>query len=316
MALPASRTQLKEWALRKLGHPVIRINIDPSQMDDRICEALDYFHQYHYEGIERLYLNHRITASTMTFTAPLATIFQKREIIEGQSSGARGRFIRQSTDDTFIEFTTIEGEFTENETVTGLITGTTGIIDSIEIGDIDNGFIPLPDSVVAVRKVLKIQSSGDYLFDIRFHYALNTIPALLGFDLIGFDMLNKHLALLDHLLNPEPSMSFNRLTGRLYLNIDWAKDIQPGDLIVLEAEVIVNPENFLKVYGNEWVRNYTAALFKQQWAQNIGKYAGVQLPGGITLDAESIKREAAEEIAKLLEELQSKFQVPPKMIVG
>ena len=61
MANPNSRSALKEYCLRQLGKPVIEINVDDDQVEDRIDEALQYFSQYHYDGVERMYLKHEIT---------------------------------------------------------------------------------------------------------------------------------------------------------------------------------------------------------------------------------------------------------------
>ena len=61
MATPNSRAALKEHCLRQLGKPVIEINVDDDQVDDRIDDALQYFSQYHYDGVERVYLKHAIT---------------------------------------------------------------------------------------------------------------------------------------------------------------------------------------------------------------------------------------------------------------
>ena len=61
MAVPSKRTNFKEWCLRSLGKPVIEINVDPDQVEDRIDEALQYFSQYHYDGVERVYLKYQVT---------------------------------------------------------------------------------------------------------------------------------------------------------------------------------------------------------------------------------------------------------------
>ena len=61
MATPSSREQLKQYALRALGKPVIEINADDDQLEDRIDEALQYFAQYHYDGIRRTYLKYQYT---------------------------------------------------------------------------------------------------------------------------------------------------------------------------------------------------------------------------------------------------------------
>ena len=66
MATPNSKDSLKEYCLRALGKPVIEINVDDDQVDDRLDEALQYFAEFHMDGVERLYLKHQITAAEKT----------------------------------------------------------------------------------------------------------------------------------------------------------------------------------------------------------------------------------------------------------
>ena len=73
MANPNSRANLKEYCLRTLGKPVIEINVDDDQVDDRIDEALQYFAQYHYDGVERMYLKHQITQAEIDRAATNTT---------------------------------------------------------------------------------------------------------------------------------------------------------------------------------------------------------------------------------------------------
>ena len=61
MAIPASREQLKDWCLRELGFPVIEINVDDDQVEDRIDQAFQYYQQFHYDGVERYYMKYQIT---------------------------------------------------------------------------------------------------------------------------------------------------------------------------------------------------------------------------------------------------------------
>ena len=61
MATPNSRATFKEYLLRRLGKPVIEINIDDDQMDDRIDEALLYYQDYHFDGTQDMFLKHEIT---------------------------------------------------------------------------------------------------------------------------------------------------------------------------------------------------------------------------------------------------------------
>ncbi len=66
MATPATRETLKQYALRALGKPVIEINVDDDQLEDRLDEALQYFSQYHYDGIQRAYLKYQYTDADKT----------------------------------------------------------------------------------------------------------------------------------------------------------------------------------------------------------------------------------------------------------
>ena len=61
MAAPSTRTEFKDYCLRRLGFPVIQINVDDDQVDDRIDDALQFFHDYHFDGVEKIYMKHRIT---------------------------------------------------------------------------------------------------------------------------------------------------------------------------------------------------------------------------------------------------------------
>lgn len=66
MAQPTTRSEFKEWCLRNLGKPVIEINVDDDQVEDRIDEALAYYRDYHFDGSQKLYLKHQITETDKT----------------------------------------------------------------------------------------------------------------------------------------------------------------------------------------------------------------------------------------------------------
>ena len=66
MAVPSTKATLKEYCLRALGKPVIDINVDDDQVDDRIDEAVQYFCQYHTDGVERMYLKYEVTQADVT----------------------------------------------------------------------------------------------------------------------------------------------------------------------------------------------------------------------------------------------------------
>lgn len=66
MAKPTTRQEFKDYCLRKLGHPVIQINVSDEQIEDRIDEAFSFFSDYHYNGSEHVYLKHQITQQDIT----------------------------------------------------------------------------------------------------------------------------------------------------------------------------------------------------------------------------------------------------------
>ena len=91
MATPNTKASLKEHCLRSLGKPVIDINVDDDQVDDRIDDALQYFAQYHYDGVERVYLKHAVTQAEIdraaTNTSATATDKADNSITASWSEG-------------------------------------------------------------------------------------------------------------------------------------------------------------------------------------------------------------------------------------
>ena len=89
MTQPTSRATLKDYAKRQLGHPVVELNLDDDQMEDRIDDALEFFQEYHFDGVEKIYLRHKITGSTVAVSSVSGT-FDGGEIFTGASSNAIG----------------------------------------------------------------------------------------------------------------------------------------------------------------------------------------------------------------------------------
>lgn len=320
MPLPRSRTELKEFALRKLGHPVIQINIAAEQMDDRLDEAINEFQFHHFDAVERTYFKHKVTLSRVILDAPIAQQFELKEVIVGQTSGNNARVFKHTITDDFVEILFLDGEektFTAGETITGLSSGTTAIVDEVILGDIDNGYITLPENILSVAKVLPLSfRSKDILFDVRYRIAVSSIPDLMSFDLVGYDAFHKHLALLDFMLKPQAGMNFNKFSGRLYINFDWDNELNYDEYVVIDAEAILDLDEFTRMYQEEWLYNYVVALFREQWAQNLSKYENIQLPGGTTLNVSEMRSKAERDIEKLKEDLIKKYQRPARPMIG
>jgi hypothetical protein len=118
----STRDGLKQYALRALGAPVLEINVDDDQVEDRIDEALDYWRLYHYEGIEQIYLKQQIRASEITLSASVAGTFVLAERITGATSGATAEVCRESSrtsSGTLLLVKNVTGTFTAGEAITG-----------------------------------------------------------------------------------------------------------------------------------------------------------------------------------------------------
>lgn len=314
MAIPASREDLKEYCLRDLGAPVLEINVDDDQLEDRIDQALDIFRLYHYDGIEKIYLKHQVSASELVITGTNATSFVGT--VTGSTSGAKTQippveFI--TTVNNTIKCCRTTGAFVAGETITDSEgnTATVASADFWTAGDTDNGWIPIPDLVYGVSRVLPLYqgtSSSRNIFDLQYQLRLNDLYDLSSTSLIYYTTVMQHLSTLDLILNGKPIYRFNRLQDRLFLDVDWKNNnkIQVGDYLVVEAYRALDPAEFTKVWNEPWLKKYVTALFKRQWGTNLKKFSGLQLPGGVTLDGNKLYQEAVDEIKVLEDEIQNK----------
>jgi hypothetical protein len=141
---------------------------------------------------------------------------------------------------------------------------------------------------------------------LQYQLRLNDLYDLTSTSLIYYKTVMSHLALLDFELNGHERFRFNRLSGRLYLDVNWATDLVLGDYILVQSYRAMDPTTWSKVYNEQWLKHYVIALFKKQWATNIKKFSGIQLPGGVTLDGDKLYDEATTEIKELEDELQNK----------
>jgi hypothetical protein len=144
------------------------------------------------------------------------------------------------------------------------------------------------------------------MFDIQYQLRLHDLYDLTSTSIVYYKTVMAHISLLDMELNGQQGFRFNRLQGRLHLEIDWQSEVKVGSWIVFECYRVLDPTEFSKVWNEMWLKHYTTALFKKQWAVNIKKFSGIQLPGGVTLDGDKLYDEATGEIKDLEDELMNK----------
>lgn len=247
MALPASREEFKEYCLRRLGKPVIRINVSDDQIEDRIDEALKFFWDYHFDGSEKIYYKHIINANT-----------------------------------------------------------------------ISNEYITLPDNINGVVRIFPIGTfagtSGN-MFSAEYQFALNDLYAFMAVSLVPYYMVRTHLQLIEELLVGMKPIRYNRHRNRLHIDMNWDK-VTVGDYLVVEAYEVIDPDTFTDAWSDRWLLEYASEKIKYQWAENVGKYENMQLPGGITFSAQRMKDEATLKIRQLEEEMTLNYSIPPMDMVG
>jgi hypothetical protein len=317
MATPRTRTEFKEYCLRRLGHPVIQINIDDDQLDDRVDDALAFYHDYHYDGMEQMYLKYQITQE-----------------------------------------------------------------------DMDRRYIFCPDAVNFVTGILPFDQSNSSvnMFDLRYQLRLHDLYDFTSVSYVSYEITMQHIRTLNLLFSGTPQVRFNRKMNRLYLDIDWTRDVSVGSWVIVECyrriepdsristgtvsvtaasntvvgtgtsfnselsvddEIIINGEakkivsiagatslnvqsefvttatgatltrpGFSDVWNDRFLKQYATAKIKYQWGSNLSKFAGIQMPGGVTLDGVRIMQEAAEEMKELEEGLINTNVLPAEIMMG
>ena len=314
MANPTSRSTLQEYCLRRLGKGVIDINISTDQIDDRTDEAIQYFQDYHFDGVERTYLKHKVTATTLTVSN--SALYQVREKITGGTSGATA-FIYDFPSSTTMRVNNELGDFQANETVTGAVTTTAQTTTGIVAGDIKNGYVPTNDAVMGVVRVFPFSDRSNIdMFDTRYQLRLNEIFDLANTSVLYYNMVQRHLSLIEETLASSPPLRFNRHTDKVFIDMDWNEDTRPDQYLVFEAYRILDPATYSDVYNDLFLKKYLTALIKLQWGNNLSKFSGVQMPGGVTLDGVRIMQEATEEVTKIEEEMSLRYELPVNFMTG
>ena len=319
----SSRQGLIDYCLRRLGFPVIEINVDDDQVEDRIDDALQYFQEFHFDGVERLYLTHKVTTAELKFTGLSSPSFQNNEMLVGNTSGAT--CILYTLSGTTARITNVKGSFTAGETVTGTVSGFSRAIATTNFytpGDIQNGYLPLPDSVIGVIRVLPVNgpSSGmnnrNNMFDLIYQFRLNDMYNLLSADMVYYTQVQQHLSMLDMLLVGDRSFKYNRKMDKMYIDMNWEEVLNPDDFIVVECYRILDPNTYTQVYNDRFLKTYATALIKKQWGDNMKKFGGIQLPGGVVLNGKEVYDEAVEEIRMIQQDMQLSSELPVDLMVG
>ena len=285
MAQPSSRQGLIDYALRKLGAPVLEINIDDDQIDDLVDDAIQIFNERHFDGVEEMFLKHEFTQDELD----------------------RGKATSQTDSDNTAGIVTTTGTST---TISGYGTTTSSFVEN-------SNFIQIPDSVIGIEKIFKFDSSSisGGMFSIKYQLFLNDLYYFNSVELLQYSMTKQYLESIDFLLTPEKQIRFNKKQNRLYLDMDY-NSINVGDFIVIDCQRILNPNDFTKVYNDPFLKMYLTALMKRQWGQNLIKFRGVKLPGGLELNGREIYDDGQRELDAIKQKMQLEYELPPLDFIG
>ena len=322
MPLPYSKQELADWMLRRLGAPVINVEIADVQLEDCIDEAVQFFHQYHYDGAQRGYRTIKVDTNLLNrnnrihqnltaefFDSDIIGSYRIGDRVMKKKDNIQGYRIYIKTDSDGLESgptDSFDNQWTEEQV----------LLEDQNITLTENGQIGIkvPDYIVSVTKVMKIDSftqAGMYNFE--YQYFLNNFDMFYsgahGTGLSNYYTQKLNVEHIDFMLNTAPALRFNMYKSRLYLDVDWnriEKNRGRGDLFLLcEVYEVADPEITGEVYKNTWLKRYATALAKQQWGSNLKKYQNTELPGGVQLDGQGLWDEARAEIQELEEELKN-----------
>jgi hypothetical protein len=280
MAKPTTRQELIEYCLRKLGAPVLEINLDDDQIDDLVDDALQYFNERHFDGVERMYLKYKITQA---------------DIDRGRGVGTNGVGIVTTTG---------------SANISGIGTTTFNFYET-------SNFIQVPDSVIGIEKVFKFDTSSisGGMFSIKYQLFLNDLYYFNSVELLQYAMVKSYLEDIDFLLTTDKQIRFNKRQNRMYLDIDWASQTV-GNFLVIDCYRALDPSSFTKVYNDSFMKKYLTALMKRQWGQNLIKFRGVKLPGGIELNGRELYEDGEKELDDIKQRMTMEYELPPYDFIG
>ena len=279
MAKPSTRQGLIDYCLRQLGAPVLEINVDDDQIDDLVDDAIQYFNERHFDGVEKMYLKYKITQD---------------DVDRGTAKGTTGTGI--------VNTTATDTSVSPNRTFNFYETA---------------NYIQVPDSVIGIEKIFKFDTSSisGGMFSIKYQLFLNDLYYFNSVELLQYAMTKSYLEDIDFLLTTDKQIRFNKRQDRLYLDIDWGS--QPaGEFIIIECYRALDPASFTQIYNDSWMKMYLTALIKRQWGRNLSKFRGVKLPGGIELNGGEILQQAESEIADIKSRMMSEYELPPLDFIG
>jgi hypothetical protein len=281
MAQPSNRSELVNYCKRQLGAPVLEVNVADEQIDDLVDDALQFFHERHFDGVIQTYLKYKITQD---------------DIDRGRARGDNEKV----------------GIVTTTETTTIVGTATTFTYEE------NSNYLQIPPSVIGVNKIYHFDGANattNNMFSLKYQMFLNDIYYWGSMEILTYAMTRRYLEDLQFLLTTEKQIRFNQRQDRLYLDIDWG-NVRVGEYMVIDCYRLLDPNTYAGVWNDSFLKRYLTALIKRQWGQNLIKFQGVKLPGGIELNGRQIYDDAEKELENIREVMSNTYELPPMDMIG
>ena len=282
MSKPSSRSELINYCKRQLGAPVLEINVAEEQLDDLVDDALQYYHERHFDGVVQTYLKYKIT----------------------QDDIDRGR-AKEKDGNVGVTTTTVSSDMPGMGTV------------NFSYNETGN-YLQVPSSVIGITKIYHFDGANtttNNMFSLKYQMFLNDLYYWGSMEILTYAMTKTYLEDLNFLLTTEKQIRFNQRMDRLYIDIDWSA-VKEGEYLIIDCYRLLDPNEYTKVWNDSFLKRYLTALVKRQWGQNLIKFTGVKLPGGVELNGRMIYEDAQREIDYILEEMSSTYELPPLDMIG
>ena len=285
MATPSSRSELADYCKRQLGAPVLEINIADEQVEDIMDDAIQFFQERHFDGVSQSFLKYKISQD---------------DIDRGKAT------MRKGTGDKTTGITT--------ETATTEIVGVSTTFTFYE----NSNYLQVPPEIIGVTKIFHYDGANtitNNMFSVKYQLFLNDIYFWGATEMLTYAMTKTYLEDINFLLTTQKQIRFNQRMDRLYLDIDWG-GVTVGDYFVIDCFRALNPHDYARVYNDSFLKRYTVALMKRQWGQNLLKFQGVKLPGGVELNGRQIYDDAQKDLEIIREQMSNMYEMPPLDMIG
>ena len=189
---------------------------------------------------------------------------------------------------------------------------------SVTADDIANKYFDLPENATGAVEIFPLVSSmmGGGIFNAQFQFVMQNIWEWQAASMIPYFVGFQQMQFIERILVGMPPVRYNRYLNRIHIDMAWDRVIV-GDYIMVKCYQAVDPDTYVKMWSDSWLQEYATALVKLQWGTNIGmKYGNVPTIGGLTLNGNTIRQEAQEEIRHLEEKLIRAYSLPVDMLVG